>query len=279
MATRKIIKIDEEKCDGCGLCLPACPEGALAVVDGKARLVKESYCDGLGACLGECPKGALTIEEREAEEYDAEGVIAHLRRQSPELLARHLEHLRAHGLEAPAAAGPESGGGITCSCQELAWGPAEVPEEAGSREAGRGDVRSELRQWPVQLHLVSPAAPYFKNADLLVAADCVPVACAGFHRDFLRGRAVVVGCPKFDDVTAYREKLRRIFLEARPRSVLVAYMEVPCCYGLVYLVKEALAAAGRDLPVERVVIGVKGEVKERRREEPAERGTRAACGG
>jgi len=276
MPTRKIITIDEEKCDGCGLCLPACPEGALAVVDGKARLVKESYCDGLGACLGECPKGALTIEEREAEAYDAEGVIAHLRRQSPELLARHLEHLRAHGLEAPE---PLPAGGLTCSCQELAWAAAEAPESAASSGADAPELPSELRQWPVQLHLVSPAAPYFKDAELLVAADCVPVACAGFHRDFLRGRAVVIGCPKFDDVAAYREKLRRIFLEARPRAVLVTYMEVPCCYGLVHLVKEALAAAGGEIPVETAVVGIRGAVREWRREAPAGYGARAAGAG
>jgi Fe-S-cluster-containing hydrogenase component 2 len=261
MATRKIIKIDQEKCDGCGLCLPACPEGALAVVDGKARLVKESYCDGLGACLGECPKGALTIEEREAEEYDAEGVIAHLRERSPELLVRHLEHLRAHGLEAP---GPQPAT-ITCSCQETSWTPEEAPDTV-------------LRQWPVQLHLVSPAAPYFQDAELLVAADCVPVAYAGFHRDFLRGRAVVVGCPKFDDVAAYREKLRRIFLEARPRAVLVAYMEVTCCYGLVHLVREALAAAGREIPVETAMVGIRGEVKERGAAAPATSGAAESRG-
>ncbi len=254
---RKIIRIDEEKCDGCGLCLPACPEGALQVIDGKVKLVKESFCDGLGACLGNCPRGALSVEEKEVEEYDGEGVVAHLREKSPELLERHLRHLQEHAHELSGA--PAQPAGACCpSSQMLHWDENEK-EKAGEEEEGR--ISSELRQWPVQLHLVPPSAPYFQNADLVLVADCVPFAYANFHRDFLKGRAIAVGCPKLDDIAAYRQKLEQIIAASNPKSLTVIYMEVPCCYGFVHLAREVLAESGKDIPLETVMMGIKGELR------------------
>jgi NAD-dependent dihydropyrimidine dehydrogenase PreA subunit len=240
MRIRKIIAIDEEKCNGCGQCIPACPEGALAIVDGKARLVKESYCDGLGACIGGCPQGALRIVEREAEDYDPQAVTAHLSRQSSESASRHP-------VTRECPADPAEG---IWGCPEASWTPEEAPA-------------STLRQWPVKLYLVSPDAPFLRSADLLVVADCVPVAYAGFHRDLLKGRAVVMGCPKLDDAAAYRQKLAGIIAKAAPARILVAYMEVGCCFGLVHLVRQAVAAAGKEVSVETVMIGIQGEVLER----------------
>ncbi len=252
---RKIIKIDEEKCDGCGLCIPSCPEGALQIVDGKAKLVKEDFCDGLGACLGECPQGALTVEEKEVEGYDEEGVIAHIKEQSPELLKKHLAHLKEHAHELPQY---HSHQGITScpSAQMLQWGRKE--KEVG--EKARAD--SELRQWPIQLYLVPPSAPYFQNADLILAADCVPFAYPNFHTDFLKGKAIAIGCPKLDDPEAYINKLTQILKSSDIKSLKVVHMEVPCCYGLVRIAQEALHRSGKDIPVETVNIGIKGEVLE-----------------
>jgi len=251
-AKRKIIRIDEEKCTGCGSCLPACPEGALRIVDGKVRLVKESFCDGLGACLGECPEGALSIEEREAEEFDEAAALENMKKVEG----------RAEGH----AFSPAEKGEI-CSCpsaQVLQWERKEdAPGGDGTGSApfrGAGGGRpSELRQWPVQLHLVPADAPYFRDADLLLVADCVPFACGDFHGEFLRGRAVAVGCPKLDDAAAYREKLARIFGRSKIKSLTVLRMEVPCCGGLVYLAREALAESGLQIPSRAVTIGIKGE--------------------
>ncbi|RLA94682.1 MAG: 4Fe-4S ferredoxin [Deltaproteobacteria bacterium] len=195
---RKIIKIDEELCDGCGQCVPACAEGAIQIVEGKARLVSEKYCDGLGACLGECPKGAISIEEREAEAFDEEEVTAY----PPSLLSH----------------------------------------------------------WPVKLRLVPPNAPYFKNSELVIAADCCPFACGSFHQDFLQGRAVVTGCPKFDDLQFYQQKLTEILRHSGIRKIIVAVMEVPCCSGWMSVAQKAVSDSGKEIPIEEEVIGVKGEV-------------------
>ena len=251
---RKTIKIDEEKCDGCGLCIPSCPEGALQIVDGKAKLVKESFCDGLGACLGECPRGALAIEEKEVEEYDEEGVIAHIKEKSPELLEKHLKHLKEHAHELPEY---HSHAGISScpSARMLHW---EKEEETVEQ---RANISSELRQWPIQLHLVPPHAPYFQNADLVLVADCVPFAYANFHSDFLKGKTIAIGCPKLDDVDAYVSKVTQILESSDIKSVKVVHMEVPCCYGLVHIAREALSKSGKDIPFETVMIGIKGEVK------------------
>lgn len=252
---RKIIKIDEEKCDGCGLCIPSCPEGALQIVDGKAKLVKESFCDGLGACLGDCPQGALTIEEKEVEGYDEEGVIGHIKEQPPELLEKHLTHLKEHAHELPQY---HSHRGITScpSAQMLQW------EKKEKRVVEKARADSELRQWPIQLHLVPPSAPYFQNADLILGADCVPFAYPNFHADFLKGKAIAIGCPKLDDPEAYINKLAQILKSSNIKSLKVVHMEVPCCYGLVHIAQEALRRSGKDIPVETVNIGIKGEILE-----------------
>ena len=251
---RKTIKIDEEKCDGCGLCIPSCPEGALQIVDGKAKLVKESFCDGLGACLGECPRGALAIEEKEVEEYDEEGVIAHIKEKSPELLEKHLKHLKEHAHELPEY---HSHAGISScpSARMLHWKEKETAIEEEVK------ISSELRQWPIQLHLVPPHAPYFQNADLVLVADCVPFAYANFHSDFLKGKTIAIGCPKLDDISAYVSKVTQILESSDIKSVKVVHMEVPCCYGLVHIAREALSKSGKDIPFETVMIGIKGEVK------------------
>jgi Pyruvate/2-oxoacid:ferredoxin oxidoreductase delta subunit len=239
---RKIISVDEEKCDGCGLCLTGCPEGALEVVDGKARLVKESFCDGLGACMGECPRGALRIAEREAEDYRLTEVLSHLEQKSPELLAKHLEHMREHGIDVPAPAAPN---------------PPSPCTSARALNTGSG----QLRQWPIKLRLVPPAAPFLKGADLVLVADCVPFAYADMYGHFLAGKAIATGCPKLGDVSAYEQKLGEILEQAGLKSLGILHMEVPCCAGLACLAREAVAKSGREVPLEAVVIGVHGEVK------------------
>lgn len=235
---RKIIEIDEERCDGCGQCVPSCAEGAIQVVDGKARLVAEKYCDGLGACMGECPNGALRIVEREAEDFD-EGAVE-------EYLAHKQEEMET----APMACGCPSNLIQTLSPRAPGTGPEERAE-------------SRLGHWPVQIHLVPANAPFLKGADLLVAADCVPVAYPNFHRDFLQGKAVMVGCPKFDDVKAYIEKFTEIFKTADIKSITALVMEVPCCSALPAILKKAMDAAGRKIPLERVVISTRGEILRR----------------
>ena len=245
---RKIVRIDEEKCDGCGLCIPACHEGAIQLVDGKARLVSDRYCDGLGACLGECPQDAITIEEREADEFDEEAVEQRLHTQeaTPQPHAAHAAH---------AAHPPLHGGCPGAAAMQFA-------RPAQTEDSDNGSARqSQLAQWPVQLSLVPPNAPYFEGAELLVTADCVPFAYADYHRDFLKGKAVVVGCPKLDDIEFYRDKLTAILQASNVKSVTVLHMEVPCCFGIVAAAQQAVAASGKDIPFETVTIGIQGDRK------------------
>lgn len=276
---RQIIRIDEDLCDGCEQCIPACPEGALQIVDGVAKLVTEAYCDGLGACLGECPQGAMSVEEREVEGYDEEGVIEHLKQNAPDRLDEHMRHLREHGLapgssafgqaagtqggEAQAAHGPLPGGGGCPSVKLMQW---SVEEKSAGAPSGGGEaavsLSSELRQWPIQLHLVNPLAPYFKDADLVLAADCVPFAYANFHNDFLKGKAVAIACPKLDDTGPYVAKLTRMIDHANLKSIKVVVMEVPCCSGLVHMAREAVERAARSIPMEYVIVDVKGGKRE-----------------
>jgi ferredoxin len=232
---RKIVKIDEEKCTGCGLCVTACAEGAIQVIDGKARLVSEIYCDGLGACLGECPEDAITIEERYAREFDEEATEAHLK----EMQAKEKE--------------------LPCGCPGTL--AREVKrQQTESDQVPASEIPSELTNWPVQLRLVSPEAPYFQNADLLLVADCVPFALADFHTRFLRGRPVVVGCPKLDDAGYYIEKLTEILKRSSVNSLTVVHMEVPCCSGLSYIAARAIEASGKDIPLSDLTITIQGEV-------------------
>jgi Pyruvate/2-oxoacid:ferredoxin oxidoreductase delta subunit len=241
MTVRNVVRIDEEKCDGCGNCVIACAEGAIEIREGKAVIIKDSYCDGLGACIGECPQGALTIEAREAEEFDEEAVEAHL--------------------AAMKGAPPTSAGAASHVCAgaralHLSSGREPALE---SRRAGSG---SALRNWPVQIHLLPVRAPFFHQADMLVAGDCLPFAMGDFHERLLPGTTLAVGCPKLDDAAAYVTKLAQIFTQNDIRSVKVAYMEVPCCAGLLRIVKKAVEASGKTIPVSTVKVGVQGEILE-----------------
>jgi len=236
---RKIIKIDEEKCDGCGECVPACAEGALEIVDGKARLVSEVYCDGLGACLGECPQGAITIEEREAEEFDLEAAERHLAQRE----------------EKPAVA--EGSAGCPGAASRM-LDRGKVEPVTGSEET----APSQLGNWPVQLKLVPVRAPYFDGGKLLIAADCTAFAFGDFHRRLLAGTTLLVGCPKLDDTDLYRRKLAQIFIQNDVSEIELVYMEVPCCHGLVSLVQRAIEDSQKTIPLALTKIGVKGDVLE-----------------
>lgn len=239
---RQIIRIDEEKCDGCGLCVPACAEGAIEIRGGKARLVAAKYCDGLGACLGECPRGALTIIEADVEAFDMEAAEAHVKTLKP-----------APPPEAPA---------MPCGCPStlIQLFPAATAGEKPPLPVGGNHPDSALTHWPVQIRLVPPTAPFLKNADLLIAADCTPVAYAGFHQDFLTGKVVLMGCPKFDDVPAYVEKFTQIFRYNALRRITILAMEVPCCQGLPAIVRKALDQSGREIPLEVVVVSLRGKI-------------------
>jgi NAD-dependent dihydropyrimidine dehydrogenase PreA subunit len=237
---RKIIRIDEEKCDGCGQCADACAEGAIQMIGGKARLVSESYCDGLGVCIGECPRGAIAIEEREAAEFDADAVKRH---------PAHRPHDHAKKQAHPPIVPDVYGRGHVCSgslAQTLRPNKV-VPRDAGGPQSEA--TASALGNWPVQIRLVPVRAPYFDGAHLLITADCVPFAFPDFHRRLLAGKTVLIGCPKLDDPELYRQKLAEIFRQNDIQSVEVAHMEVPCCFGLVQIVKSALAMAGRQIPL------------------------------
>jgi ferredoxin len=266
---REIIRIDEEKCDGCGRCVTACAEGAIAIVDGKAKLVGDVYCDGLGACMGDCPRGALTIETREADGFDEEAVREHLSAGAEKRVGgpQTADAPKPGGAARPAAPGCA----FTCPGSAAQVLGRSAPAPAPANELDGPAVRAQLGQWPVQLHLVPVDAPYFQDADLLISADCAPFAFADFHRRFLRGRAVVVGCPKLDDMDAYRRKLAEIFRRNETRMVEVAHMEVPCCFGLVRLVQLALQDSGKTIPVVLTKIGIRGEILERSQPAVADR--------
>lgn len=244
---RKIVEIDQEKCDGCGLCVPSCAEGAIRIVNGKAVLSADNLCDGLGACLGECPRDAIRIIEREADEFD-ENAVAVKRSVQSAGIAGH-GHVMAH------AVGHHGGG---CPGSRVLSHSDTRKEKAGEESGAR---QSRLGQWPVQLKLAPVDAPFFEEADLLVAADCVPFAYADFHKDFLAGKALLVGCPKLDDNQYYTEKLTEIFRKSTLKSVTVVRMEVPCCGGIETAVKRALVASGRNIPCTVVTVGIKGDIK------------------
>ncbi len=244
MIRRKVIRIDEGKCDGCGECVSGCAEGAIVLIDGKARLVSEIYCDGLGACLGQCPQGAIAMEEREAEAFDE---------------ARTREHL-ARLRDRKVAPGPLPLAGVAPQCPgSMARSLSRQP--AVSRDGDEvGPQPSELTNWPIQLTLVPPSAPCFRGADLLLVADCVPFACADFHQRFLRRRPVIIGCPKLDQADFYVEKLAEIVRMAKPRSLSVIHMEVPCCSGLTRIAQYAIGMAESDIPLTDVTVSIGGQV-------------------
>lgn len=252
---RQIITIDEARCDGCGNCVPACVEGALQIINGKARLVKESYCDGLGACLGDCPQGALQVTTLEVEAYDEPAVLGYLQQTAPELVERHVTHLAEHGIQSsyqPAAKQQPAAIPLCPSVQVRGWDDEQPTKD----EATQGRVKSELRQWPVQLHLLPVRAPFFQGATLTLIADCVPFANPNMHADFIRDSAIAVGCPKLDDAQAYVGKLTQILTNNDIRSLKVAYMEVPCCRGLVFIAQQALKASGKAIPFELTLVSI-----------------------
>ena len=259
---RQVIKIDEELCNGCGLCVPSCAEGALQIIDGKAKMVADKYCDGLGACLGECPQGAISFETREADEYDEEATLERLMQLGRSADAHH-EHMAEHGMGQAAKAHDHSAhkhSGFVCPSARTI---DRTHEAVDTETAAPGTVKSELRQWPVKLYLVNPQAPYFENADLLIAADCVPFAYGSIHPDFMKGKTIVTGCPKFDDTEQYFDKLTDIIRLNNIRSITVLVMEVPCCSGMLRLAQVAAAASEKNIPMEAVTISLNGEVKGR----------------
>ena len=243
---RNIIEIDEEKCTGCGLCVPACAEGAIEIIDGKAKVIKDLLCDGLGACIGDCPEDALHIVTREADAFDEEAVHAHLASREGE----------EKGAPQP---GPRPGGG----CPSASLMDFSAPSACQSANVPKDQVSgvSALSHWPVQIRLIPPTAPFLKGADLLVTADCVPVSYPDLHTTYLKGRKVMLGCPKFDDAQSYIEKFRDIFSVAGVKSVTVLIMEVPCCSGLPSIVKKGMELAGANVPVDVVVIALDGTIK------------------
>jgi ferredoxin len=285
---RSVINIDDEKCNGCGLCIPNCPEGAIQIIDGKARLVSDLFCDGLGACIGHCPEGAITIEQRDAEPYDEHRVMENVIKGGEGVTRAHLKHLKDHGqheyldramaflrekgMKIPemeeTGARTETGGG--CPGARMVDfrqaggcpGSRTVDSRKEGKEPGMPGASpgvSELRQWPVQLQLVNVNAPYFQDADLVIAADCVPFAYADFHKRFLKDKTLIIFCPKLDRMPdAYIEKLAEIFRNNTVKSVTVAHMEVPCCFGLTKLVEEAVRRSGKTMAIKDYTISIEG---------------------
>ena len=276
---RQIISIDEELCSGCGQCIPACPEGAIQLIDGKARLVGDLRCDGLGACVGHCPEGAMRIEEREAEPYDEELVIAAIAAQGEATVAAHLEHLRSHGQDeyldialrwlhqhghavpsdsdsvAPAQAAPRQHVATACPGARAFSFTKEAERHADEPRD------SALRHWPVQLHLANPAAAHYRGAHLLLAADCSAFAMGDFHQRWLAGKALAIACPKLDEgQERYIDKLVAMIDEARIETLSVMIMQVPCCRGLLSLAQAAAGRAQRVVPIKLIVVSPEGEV-------------------
>ena len=257
VVTRKIVHIDEDKCDGCGVCVPSCAEGAIQIIDGKARLISETFCDGLGACLGECPLDAITVEERDAEEFDEKAVEHHLKQkiQTEAELPCGCPSTTVVQFE------KEAEEKLPCGCSSSTVTQFEKQETCKCVPTPEVRQESSLGHWPVQLTLVPPTAPFHQKADLVLIADCVPFAHANFHQDFLKDHAVLVACPKLDDFQAHLQKLTQILTAAQIKSLTVVHMEVPCCSGLVHMVNEALKASGKTIPLKEITIGIHGEIK------------------
>ncbi len=283
--TREVVKIDEEKCTGCGDCIPACPEGALQIIDDKARLISDLYCDGLGACIGECPEDAITIVEREAEPYDERAAMENIVKKGENTIKAHLEHLIEHGedellrealdylnehdVENPLKKNKEVGNmrkpGQGCpGAQAMSFG--SEGETSKNRNKGEeektGDVSSKLQQWPVQLHLVPPTAPYFREADVVLSADCVAYSAGDFHSRFLADKSLAIACPKLDQgQDQYIQKLVSMIDDAEINTLTVLTMEVPCCHGLLAMAKKAAQEARRNIPVKHIQVSIQGEVQ------------------
>ncbi len=275
---RKIITFDHDKCNGCGVCIPACPEGAIQLIDGKARLVSDLFCDGLGACLKTCPQNAILVEEREAEPYDEEKVMENIVKQGENTIKAHLEHLKSHGEESYLKTAieflkqndipnPLNASSHTEHSHNTGGCPGsrmlDFRDTPQTSEENTGTRASQLRQWPVQLHLVSPNAPYFKKRDVLLAADCIAYALGDFHKDFLKDKGLAIACPKLDEgKEIYLEKLKHMIEESQINSLTVMIMEVPCCGGLLQLAIEAREQSKRKIPVKKILVSLKGKILE-----------------
>jgi len=280
---RTIIKIDEELCNGCEACVQGCHEGALQMIDGKARMVSELFCDGLGACIGDCPVGAITLEEREAEPYDEVATIERMIPKGEKTIIAHLKHLKEHGefdylkqgvgylrangipvdvssVHNMPTPGVKSGGGCPGS-REMTFAPAAAQTFKMAPATTTAEAPSQLRQWPVQLHLLNPEAGYFRGADVVLAADCVAFSFADFHNHFLAGKILAIACPKLDsNKESYVEKLKAMIIHSAINTLTVVIMEVPCCGGLLSLALKAVAESNRKIPVKLVVVGVRGDI-------------------
>ena len=279
---RAIIKIDEEKCNGCGVCIPNCPEGALQIIDGKARLISDLFCDGLGACIGHCPQGAIEIEERDAAPYDEKKVMGNIVKQGKNVVRAHLMHLKEHNqreylkqaidflkennIELPAEfkeadMGQSAHKHIPSGCPGAKMVDFSKQQERPVEETSGARVASQLRQWPIQLHLIMPTAPYYQGKDVLLVADCVAYALGGFHSDYLKGKSIAIACPKLDEgQEIYIEKIKSWFEDAKINTLTVMIMQVPCCSGLLHLAKQALENSKRKVPVKSVVVSLQGEI-------------------
>jgi NAD-dependent dihydropyrimidine dehydrogenase PreA subunit len=272
---RKIINIDEAKCTGCALCIPNCPEGAIQILDGKARLVSDLMCDGLGACLGHCPEGAITIEEREAEAYDEAKVMVNIVKAGPNTIKAHLEHLRdhqqmeylaiavgyleQHGIANPMAKAGSRGDAVHTGCPGSR--AMQLNSKPQAEEVATGTRPSQLTHWPIQLHLLGPQAPHYQGSDLLLAADCTAFALGEFHKDYLKGKTLAIACPKLDsEQEIYVEKIQALIDVAKINTLTVMIMQVPCCGGLLRLAQKAAAQATRKVPIKCVVVGLNGEI-------------------
>jgi len=288
---RTIIKIDDSKCTGCGACIPNCHEGALQIIDGKARLISDLFCDGLGACIGHCPEGAITLEERDAEAYNETKVMESMIKQGRNTILAHLEHLRDHNeqellkeavafiknnnidmsentenhflTKKEAIKGQEASNGCGGGCPgskavDFKIDLKKVEEAGGSNNS---PAPSELRQWPVQLHLLNPMASYFKNADVVLAADCTAFAMGNFHADFLKGKTLAIACPKLDsNKESYIEKLTSMITDSKINTLTVMMMEVPCCGGLMQMAQLALQQSERKIPLKKIIVSIQGKV-------------------
>jgi len=275
MAKRKIITINQEKCNGCGECIPNCPEGAIQIIDGKARLISDIFCDGLGACLGHCPKGAISVEEREAEPYDERKVMKNIVKQGKNTIIAHLQHLKEHGetgylkealeylqehdikVEFKTETNTETFQPQGCpGSQSISF-----KQNNATQRTSVQSQPSELRHWPVQMHLISPDASYFKQSDVLLAADCVGYSIGDFHQRFLSGKCLAIACPKLDsNKDVYLQKLIKLIDEAKINSITVVTMQVPCCTGLLLMVKKAVEEATRNIPIKHIMVSIKGEI-------------------
>jgi len=276
MTKRKIIKIDEDKCIGCGLCIPNCPEGALQIIDGKVRLVSDLFCDGLGACIGHCPEGAICIEERTAKPYDERQVMYNIIKAGKKTILAHLNHLKEHGeqgylKEALAVLkekhidvpfheqSPKHTYPTACGCPG-----AKMQNFTNEKKEEDDDQRirpSQLRQWPIQLHLVPPVAPYYQQKDVLLTADCVAYALGDFHKQYMKGKSIAIACPKLDtNQDIYQEKITSLINDSKINTLTVMTMEVPCCQGLLQLVKQAATHTKRKIPIKSIVVGIKGNI-------------------